>query len=179
MPWECACGVTNKDSASNCGGCGWTREHLKEYLENKARGVSTVIQGSKSKAVPYGIFGFLLGCTIGFLFRPSVFLLGQLPFLTVLTRGAGLKGMDAILIPTAQTSFNYMLVAGILGAILGGMIGNVLNNKTGPAGDARSEAQSIQTGSEAGARGFCGYCGAGLPEESIFCPKCGKKAQVP
>lgn len=179
MSWECACGITNKDNASNCGGCGWTREQLKEYLENKSKGVSTVIQGSSSKAVPYGIFGFLLGCAIGFLFRPSILLVGQLPFLVVLTRGAGLKGMDAMFIPAAQTSFNYMFVAGILGAILGGMIGNSLSNKTVPAGNAGSDAQGSQMGSEAVARRFCGYCGAGLPEESMFCPKCGKKAQAP
>jgi len=38
MSWECACGITNRDNATKCGGCGWTLEQLNEYkssLENK------------------------------------------------------------------------------------------------------------------------------------------------
>jgi ribosomal protein L40E len=175
MSWECACGITNSDNVTNCGGCGWTRERLKEYIENTARGVPTTIQDGSSKAVPFGILGFLLGCAIGFLFRPSIFLIGQLPFLVVLTRGTGLKGADAMFIPAAQTSFNYMFVAGILGAILGGFIGNSVGKKSVEASGVGSDAQNSQTGSEALGKKFCGYCGAELSLDSLFCPKCGEK----
>jgi len=40
----------------------------------------------------------------------------------VISRGATLQGLDQILIPTAQKSFNYMLV----GAIIGGVVGFVI-----------------------------------------------------
>lgn len=50
--------------------------------------------------------GFLVGGFIGFLMRPSVLLIGQLPFGTVVTRGSALSGIDQLLVPTAQQSFN-------------------------------------------------------------------------
>lgn len=69
-----------------------------------------------------GGVGFVLGGFVGFLLRPSAAFIGQLPFVTVITRGAYLTGLDRLLVPTAETSFNYM----VSGAVLVGMIGAVL-----------------------------------------------------
>ncbi len=46
-------------------------------------------------------------------------LIGQLPFSIVITRGATLDGLDKMLVPLAQRSFNYMLAGAILGGIAG------------------------------------------------------------
>ena len=65
------------------------------------------------------IAGLLIGSFVGFLLRPSVPLVGQLPFTTVITRGANLRGLDQLLIGHARTSFNYLIAGMILGAIVG------------------------------------------------------------
>lgn len=70
-----------------------------------------------------GVVGFFLGGCIGFLLRPSAFLVGQLPFETVIARGSNLSGIDRLLVATAQTSFNYMIVGALLGAVGGLVIG--------------------------------------------------------
>ncbi len=70
-----------------------------------------------------GIAGFLIGGLVGFLARPSAFFLGQLPFEHVISRGATLKGMDQMLIPLAQRSFNITLIGAIIGAVAGIVIG--------------------------------------------------------
>jgi|SRR5947209_6831085 len=70
------------------------------------------------------ILGVPIGGFIGFLLRPSG-LTGQLPFDVVITRGSNLKGLDELLVPLAQTSFNYMLAGAILTAIVGTFIGMV------------------------------------------------------
>jgi hypothetical protein len=66
-----------------------------------------------------GILGFLVGAFIGYLYRPPAFLIGQLPFKHVISRGATLKGLEQIYIPLAERSFNYLVVGGITGAVLG------------------------------------------------------------
>jgi len=70
-----------------------------------------------------GIVGFLIGGLVGFLARPSAFFLGQLPFEHVISRGATLKGMDQMLVPLAQRSFNITLIGAIIGAVAGIVIG--------------------------------------------------------
>lgn len=67
----------------------------------------------------FTVAGLLVGAFIGFLLRPSAMLIGQLPFTVVMTRGANLEGLDEMLVPLAQTSFNYMLVGGVVGALVG------------------------------------------------------------
>jgi len=76
-----------------------------------------------------GIVGFLAGGLIGFLYRPSALIIGQLPFSTVITRGANLKGVEQMLIPMAQTSFNNMMVAAVIGAAIGIVIGLLFSRK--------------------------------------------------
>jgi hypothetical protein len=65
------------------------------------------------------IAGLLIGGLVGFLLRPSVPLIGQLPFSTVITRGANLRGLDQLLLGYARTSFNYLLAGLVLGAVVG------------------------------------------------------------
>jgi hypothetical protein len=72
------------------------------------------------------IIGGILGGIIGYLTRPSAFLVGQLPLGTVITGGAGLQGLDQLLVPIARQSFNQMLTGTIVGAVLGGIAGAIL-----------------------------------------------------
>jgi hypothetical protein len=65
------------------------------------------------------IVGLLIGGAVGFLLRPSVPLMGQLPFTTVITRGANLRGLDQLLLGYARSSFNYVVAGVVLGAIVG------------------------------------------------------------
>jgi len=57
----------------------------------------------KSKVAIAGLF---VGGIVGFLLRPSVPFMGQLPFTTVIARGANLRGFDQLLTGYARTSFN-------------------------------------------------------------------------
>ena len=68
------------------------------------------------------VIGFLIGGYLGFLLRPTTIFAGQLPFSTVITRGSDLTGLDQLMVPAAQTSFNYMLVGAIVGAVIGYLI---------------------------------------------------------
>jgi hypothetical protein len=65
------------------------------------------------------IVGILIGGVVGFLLRPTVPLMGQLPFTTVITRGANLRGLDQLLLGNAQSSFNYLVAGIILGTVVG------------------------------------------------------------
>jgi hypothetical protein len=71
------------------------------------------------------ILGVLVGGLVGYLLRPSVFLVGQLPFGTVITRGAYLQGFGQLLIGTAQASFNYLFVGAVIGGVVGCYVGLV------------------------------------------------------
>ena len=76
-----------------------------------------------------GIAGFLIGGLVGFLARPSAFFVGQLPFEHVITRGASLKGVEQVMIPLAQRSFNVTLMGAIIGAVAGIVIGYLIGKK--------------------------------------------------
>src|SRR5947207_10809550 len=65
------------------------------------------------------IAGLLIGSVVGFLLRPSVPLMGQLPFTTVITRGMNLRGLDQLLLGYARSSFNYVVAGIVLGALIG------------------------------------------------------------
>jgi len=75
------------------------------------------------------VAGILIGGLIGFQMRPSVMFVGQLPFQTVITRGAGLRGLDQLLISVAQQSFNIMCVAALIGGAMGFGVGHFLNTR--------------------------------------------------
>lgn len=76
-----------------------------------------------------GIGGGLLGGIIGFLLRPANSLIGQLPFETVISRGANLEGVDQLLVPLAQKSFNTLIIGVFIGIIVGALIGYFISNK--------------------------------------------------
>jgi hypothetical protein len=84
---------------------------------------------SKGLILPFCVIGFFIGGIIGFLYRPSAFLIGQLPLDVVLTRGANLKGMEQVLIPLAQTSFNNMVAIALIGALIGIAVGYLLSKR--------------------------------------------------
>jgi len=77
----------------------------------------------------FSVAGAILGGLIGYLYRPSTFLVGQLPFMHVITRGKTLKGFDQMLVPVAEESFNYLLAGVIIGAILGYLVKTVVSTK--------------------------------------------------
>lgn len=86
---------------------------------------------SGSRSIGLGIVGLVLGGVIGFLLRPSAMLVGQLPFETVISRGENLQGLDKLLVPTAQTSFNMMVVGAIVGAVVGIVLARLLSGRSG------------------------------------------------
>lgn len=71
------------------------------------------------------LLGLVIGGYIGFLNRPAALLVGQLPFEKIILAGTNLKGVEKLLAPTAQTSFQYMLVGAVLGLLGGVVIGSI------------------------------------------------------
>ena len=66
--------------------------------------VAAVRNMKKGGVVGFAMLGAVLGAVLGFLFRPSVPFVGQLPLDVVLTRGASLNGVDLVLGSTAEQS---------------------------------------------------------------------------
>jgi hypothetical protein len=62
--------------------------------------------------------------------RPSVPIIGQLPFEHVITAGANLSGLDVLMKGYAQTSFNYLLVGLLVGACAGWVVQRQTAKKT-------------------------------------------------
>jgi biotin transporter BioY len=80
--------------------------------------------GTRRFLVGFVLAGFVLGALTGFLLRPEAPLIRkQLPFSTVLTRGRDLKGLELILVPAAEQSFNRMLAGALIGAGAGLALG--------------------------------------------------------
>lgn len=71
----------------------------------------------------------ILGASIGYSYRPPALFIGQLPFDVVITRGGNLKGIEQIYLEAARTSFNYLLLGGIAGAIIGAIAGMQITKK--------------------------------------------------
>lgn len=63
----------------------------------------------------------LLGALLGFLIRPSAPEVGQLPFSTIIVRGAAgpFDEPDPVLVAVAQSSFNVVVAGAILGLAVG------------------------------------------------------------
>ena len=85
------------------------------------------------KALPLAALGVFIGGLLGFLMRPAAPLIGQLDFGTVISRGSNLRGLDSLLISTAQASFNYLLFGAILGAVCGIVVALLTSKKTAQA----------------------------------------------
>jgi hypothetical protein len=69
--------------------------------------------------VQFVLMGAALGALVGYLTRPSAFLVGQVPLMAVITRGASLRGLDQLLLPLARESFDRMLAFLVVGGIIG------------------------------------------------------------
>ena len=80
------------------------------------------------------IIGLLVGGVVGFLLRPNVPLMGQLPFTTVITRGSNLRGLDQLLLGYARSSFNYLVAGIIVGTLIGLIAAVVLEKSQAPTG---------------------------------------------
>lgn len=81
------------------------------------------------KGYPFGVVGAIVGGAIGYFYRPSAFMVGQLPFQHVISRGKTLKGIDQILLPVAETSFHYLIGGALIGAVMGLVINGILDHK--------------------------------------------------
>jgi hypothetical protein len=117
----------------------------------------------------------LAGAFLGFLFRPSVPLLGQLPFNTVITRGGNLQGIDQLLKSFAEESFNYMLIGAILGAVVMFVYLKMRSPQPAPAPPTPYTPPPVAPEVPAGQTTFCTSCGTAIPGNAQFCPSCGSK----
>lgn len=134
--------------------------------------------------------GVLIGAFVGFLMRPNVPLVGQLPFGVVLTRGSYLTGVDVLVRSSAEQSFNYMLIGAIIGAIALGALaksgektvarpvptaGNLPNEAANEAAIAEMlrsrQSKAVSTASVVNK--FCTKCGNAFSPEVQFCGICG------
>lgn len=88
------------------------------------------MNGMNRTAWIIALIGLILGASIGYFYRPPALFIGQLPFDVVITRGGNLKGIDQLYLETARTSFNYLLLGGIAGAIIGAVAGMKMTKKT-------------------------------------------------
>lgn len=113
--------------------------------------------------------GAIFGALVGFLVRPSIPLVGQLPLLVVVTRGAFLSGLDILLRPTAEQSFNWMLGGAIVGSVVLGAFTGVLH-KSRPAGVPLPRNVEPTTGMPASS---CAKCGREFVSGAKFCSRCG------
>ena len=127
------CGTQAVAGAKFCAGCGSAISAVAvAVLQEPA-----VVETSSSASAPRGRLnpallataGLVVGGLVGFQMRPSVMFIGQLPFQTVITRGSGLRGIDQILISTAQQSFNVMFVGALVGAVLAFGIAHLVNSR--------------------------------------------------
>lgn len=61
----------------------------------------------------------IIGGFDGFLLRPSVPLIGQLPFSAVISDGRSPRGIEQLARPYAEQSFHYLIAGTLIGAAVG------------------------------------------------------------
>ena len=69
------------------------------------------------------LVGGLVGAFVGFLLRPANSLTGQVDFVTMITDGTNLTGLDSLLKSQAETSLQVFICGIIVGCIAGFLIG--------------------------------------------------------
>jgi len=74
------------------------------------------------KYLVFAIIGAIIGGLLGFLLRPHVPVVGQLPFSVVVSAGSDLKGLDEIVRPAAETSFGYLVLGTLMGLVGGAVL---------------------------------------------------------
>ena len=120
------CGKEISQGVNFCSGCGASAPSQVPAAAPFAQSGAGTVSIAAAPIWLFCLAGGMLGGIIGYLTRPSAILVGQLPFGTVITGGAGLQGLDQLLVPIAQQSFNQMLTAAIVCAALGGIVGAIL-----------------------------------------------------
>jgi hypothetical protein len=119
--------------------------------------------------------GVVLGGIIGFLFRPSVPLIGQLPFSTVITRGSELDGIEVLLRSAAVESFNSVMIGAVIGGVLA--IGVSRFRSQAAASFRSTDPASATPPAEVmpSRNAFCTRCGVSLTAAVEFCGACGTR----
>lgn len=149
---KCKMPIDSEYPYSICKKCGeYFPEDLQVKLPNwqKARAEADAKKGKPPSPTVMLVFaGILIGSFIGFLLRPSVPMVGQLDFMTVITRGANLQGLDQLLISVAETSFNYLFVGTIIGGAIGFGLGYLLSNRKEQASVPMSKELTDPTGNK-------------------------------
>ena len=117
------CGVEIPDGTKFCGQCGQSVRAPHSSISTPAATLAAAApQLPPSRALSQAgirlvsLVGLLVGGFVGFLMRPAVILIGQLPFGTVVTRGSTLSGIDQLLVPAAHQSFNITILGAVIGA---------------------------------------------------------------
>ncbi len=124
------CGTQVPGSAKFCAQCGQAMPLRQPETAPEPTTPAPARRRGTGRGLPSLLAaGLLLGALIGFLMRPSVALIGQLPLMTVVTRGSMLTGIDQLLIPVAQESFNVMLAGAAIGAAAGFGLSRVLTRR--------------------------------------------------
>jgi hypothetical protein len=119
--------------------------------------------------------GVMLGAFVGFLMRPNVPLVGQLPFGVVLTRGSYLTGLDTLVRSAAEQSFNYMLIGAIIGAVAFGALAKSGENGKKAIPSTPSSPVYPNVAPESPVNKFCTKCGSPFPPDVQFCGICGSR----
>jgi len=165
----------------------WERFHLAERFEAIrqiliARGVkdrsvdlsAPEEQGPKGKDSTrpgFAIVGGLIGGLVGYLLGSS----SLVSFGDVLTRGATLRGLNALLRPAAEHAFNYMLAGVILGVVGGLVIASLTSSRHTGNGDRIGQRGPDPRGEVLSS---CPHCGSRVPVQMQFCGNCGKGLAV-
>lgn len=136
MPSFCsACGTGLYPDWNHCPKCGQAKESLTlppvtttfiqetfipEPAPQRSRRLDDDDPDDRTGSIlPWSVFGIIAGGLVGFLLRPSVLIVGQLPFGVVITRGENLDGISQLLLrSTAQTSFDYMVIGALIGTVI-------------------------------------------------------------
>jgi hypothetical protein len=160
--------------------------HDEEYLEAIrrmlfVRGVSDPAthvashEGEMRGGLPapgFGAIGGLIGGFVGYLIGTSP----SLSFFDVITRGASLNGLNALLRPAAEYAFNFTLAGAVLGAAGGVAVAHLgtAEKQSRPSAVAAAICSHCGASHRPGTQ-FCGQCGKPLVST---CPKCGKAAPL-
>lgn len=113
----------NTDGETYCPKCDW------EPHETPSR---PAVQRHRPPPLPgplsLGFVGALVGGFSAFLLRPGGGMFPQLPLEVILAPRENLRGLDELLVPMAERSFNMLAVGVVLGAFAGLVLGYLIRS---------------------------------------------------